>query len=93
MEAEKKNMEKQVAFSTVNMKVTEDFKQHVHVVPDSTSTRLRNAAVDGYETMVAGLINVLLFFASAGPSILLWGAILFFPARWTWKKWRQRNRI
>lgn len=93
MEAEKKNMEKQVAFSTVNMKVTEDFKQHVHVVPDSTSTRLRNAAVDGYETMVAGLINVLLFFASAGPSILLWGAILFFPVRWVWKKWRQRNRI
>lgn len=93
MEAEKKNMEKQVAFSTVNMKVTEDFKQHVHVVPDSTSTRLRNAAVDGYETMVAGLINLMLFFASAGPSILLWGAILFFPARWAWKRWRQRNRI
>ncbi|HEY6253609.1 MAG TPA: DUF4349 domain-containing protein, partial [Candidatus Angelobacter sp.] len=93
MEAEKKNMEKQVAFSTVNMKVTEDFKQHVHVVPDSTSTRVRNAAVDGYETMVAGLINVLLFFAAAGPSILLWGVVLFFPARWIWKKWRQRNQI
>lgn len=93
MEAEKKNMEKQVAFSTVNMKVTEDFKQHVHVVPDSTSTRIRNAAVDGYATMVAGLINVLLFLFSAGPSLLLWGAILFFPARWAWKKWRQRNQI
>ena len=93
MEAEKKNMEKQVAFSTVTMKVTEDYKQHMHVVPNSTSTRLGNAAVDGYETMVAGLINILLFFASAGPSILLWGAILFFPARWAWKKWRQRNRI
>lgn len=68
-------------------------KQHVHVVPHSTSTRLSNAAVDGYETMVAGLINILLFLASAGPSILLWGAILFFPARWAWKKWRQRNQI
>lgn len=93
MEAEKKNMEKQVAFSTVNMKVSEDFKQHVHVVPDSTSTRLRNAAVDGYETMVAGLINLLMFLVSAGPSVLLWGAVLFFPARWAWKKWRKRNQI
>lgn len=93
MEAEKKNMEKQVAFSTVSMTVTEDFKQHVHVVPDSTSTRIRNAAVDGYETMVAGLINVLLFLFSAGPSLLLWGAVLFFPARWGWKKWQKRNRI
>lgn len=93
MEAEKKSMEKQVAFSTVTMKVTEDYKQHVHMVPDSTSTRVRNAAVDGYETMVAGLINLLLFLVSAGPSILLWGAILFFPARWAWKKWQKRNRI
>lgn len=93
MEAEKKNMEKQVAFSTVSMTVTEDFKQHVHVVPDSTSTRIRNAAVDGYETMVAGLINMLLFLFSAGPSLLLWGAVLFFPARWGWKKWRKRNQI
>lgn len=93
MEAEKKSMEKQVAFSTVTMKVTEDYKQHVHVVPDSTSTRVRNAAVDGYETMVAGLINLLLFLVSAGPSILLWGAVLFFPARWAWKKWQKRNRI
>jgi len=93
MEAEKKTMEKQVAFSTLNMRVTEDYKQQVHVVPESTSRRIRNAAVDGYETMVAGLINVLLFLVSAGPSLLLWGAILFFPARFAWKKWRSRNRI
>lgn len=92
MEAEKKNLEKQVAYSTLSMTLTEDYKQ-VHVVPDSTSARIRNAAVDGYETMAAGLIGLLLFLASAGPSILLWGAILFFPARFAWKKWQQRNRI
>src|SRR5215472_18370776 len=93
MEAEKKSLEKQVAFSTLNMRVAEDYKQQVHVVPESTSRRIRNAAVDGYETMVAGLINVLLFLVSAGPSVLLWAAILFFPARFAWKKWRSRNRI
>src|SRR5262249_36179844 len=93
MEAEKKSLEKQVAFSTLNMRVTEDYKQQVHVVPETTSRRIRNAAVDGYETMVAGLINVLLFLVSAGPSLLLWGAIFFFPARFAWKKWRSRNRI
>jgi len=93
MEAEKKSLEKQVTFSTLNMRVTEDYKQQVHVVPESTSRRVRNAAVDGYETMVAGLINVLLFLVSAGPSLLLWGAILFFPVRMLWKRWRNRSRI
>ncbi|HKD14137.1 MAG TPA: DUF4349 domain-containing protein [Candidatus Angelobacter sp.] len=93
MEAEKKSLEKQVAFSTLNMRVVEDYKQQVHVVPESTSRRIRNAAVDGYETMVAGLINVLLFLVSAGPSLLLWAAVLFFPVRFAWKKWRSRNRI
>lgn len=90
MEAEKKELTKQVAFSTLNMKVAEDYKERVHVVPDSTSTRLRNAAVEGYELMVAGLINVLLFLEAWGPSLLLWGAILFFPARWLWRRRRAR---
>lgn len=90
MEAEKKELTKQVAFSTLNMKVAEDYKERVHVVPDSTSTRLRNAAVEGYELMIAGLINLLLFLESWGPSLLLWGAILFFPARWLWRRRRAR---
>lgn len=86
MQAEKKTLEKQVAFSTVNMKVSEDYRQRVHVVPNSTSTRIRNAAVEGYAMMVAGLINVLLFLVSWGPSILVWGLVLFFPARWLWRR-------
>ena len=93
MQAEKKSLEKQVAFSTVELKVAEDYKQPVHVVPTSTSRRIRDAAVDGYETLVAGLINVLLFFVSWGPSLLVWGAILFFPARILWKRWRNREII
>lgn len=91
MQAEKKTLEKQVAFSTVDMKVSEDYRQSVHMVPNSTSTRIRNAAVEGYEMMVAGLIDLLLFLVSWGPSILLWGLILFFPARWLWK--RRKNHL
>lgn len=90
MEAERENLAKQIQFSTLNMQVTEEFKERVHVVPDSASTRFRNAAVEGYEVMVAGLINLLLFLISWGPSLLLWGAILFFPARWLWRR-RQRG--
>jgi hypothetical protein len=86
MEAERKSMAQQVAFSTLNMTIRENYKERVQVVPDSTSTRIRNGAVEGYEMMVAGLINLLLFLVSWGPSLLLWGAILFWPARWLWRR-------
>src|SRR5262249_60889813 len=46
VEAEKKTMEKQVAFSTLNMRVTKNYKQQVHVVPESTSRRVRQPCRD-----------------------------------------------
>jgi hypothetical protein len=31
--------------------------------------------------MVEGVVNVVLFLLSYGPSLLLWGGLLFFPVR------------
>jgi negative regulator of sigma E activity len=88
MEAERKNMAKQVSFATLNATITEEYKAQLQVVPPSTSTRLGNAAVEGYRSMVDGVVSLVLFLLSTGPSLLLWGAILFFPARMVWKKVR-----
>lgn len=88
MEAERKTMLNQVSFATLNATITEDYQAQLQVVPPSTSTRLVNAAVDGYHSMVDGLLGVTLFLLSAVPSLLLWTAILFFPARFAWKKLR-----
>jgi anti-sigma factor RsiW len=89
MDAEKKNLADQVAFATLNVKMTEDYKAQVKMVPPSTSSRIRNAAVDGYETMVGGLISLALLLVSWVPSLLLWGAVLFFPVRSLWKRLRR----
>ncbi|HEV2990077.1 MAG TPA: DUF4349 domain-containing protein [Candidatus Angelobacter sp.] len=89
MDAEKKNLANQVAFATLSLKMREDFKAHVQMVPPSTSSRIRNAAVEGYETMVSGLIAIALFLVSWGPSLLLWSIILFFPARAIWRRVRR----
>jgi hypothetical protein len=86
MQAEKKALSKRVAFATLNMTVQEEYFAKLQSTPPSTGSRFRNAAVDGYNTVVEGLIDVGLFLLSAGPSLLLWATILFFPARWTWKK-------
>jgi hypothetical protein len=34
-------------------------------------------------------VSLALFLLSDGPSLLLWGAILFMPARLVWKKVRR----
>jgi hypothetical protein len=88
MEAERKTMSNQVSFATLNATITEDYKAQLQVVPPSTSTRLSNAAVEGYKSMVDGIVSLVLFLLEDGPTLLLWGAILFFPARWAWKRVR-----
>jgi hypothetical protein len=90
MQAEKKELSKRVAFATLNTMVKEEYHAKLQAAPPSTGSRFRNAAVDGYNTVVEGLIDVGLFLLSAGPSLLLWAAILFFPARWAWKKLRRK---
>jgi len=89
MEAERKTMSNQVSFATLNATISEDYKAQLQVVPPSTSTRLSNAAIDGYRSMVDGVMDLALFLLSNGPSLLLWGAILFMPARLVWKKVRR----
>jgi hypothetical protein len=89
MEAERQNMANQVSYATLNATISEDYKAQLQVVPPSTTTRLSNAAVEGYRSMADGVVSLALFLLSTGPSLLLWGAILFFPARWVWKKVRR----
>jgi hypothetical protein len=90
MQAEQKELTKRVAFATLNATVKEEYQAKLEATPPSTGSRFRNAAVDGYNTVIEGLIDVALFLLSAGPSLLLWAAILFFPARWVWKKLRRK---
>jgi hypothetical protein len=92
MQAEKKELSKRVAFATLSATVREEYFAKLQPTPPSTGSRFRNAAIDGYNTVVEGLIDVGLFLLSSGPSLLLWAAILFFPARWAWKKIQSRRR-
>jgi Domain of unknown function (DUF4349)/Putative zinc-finger len=92
MQAEKKELGKRVAFATLNTMIKEEYFARLQGAPASAGSRFRNAAVDGYNTVVEGLIGVGLFLLSAGPSLLLWAAILFFPVRWAWKKFRAARR-
>jgi len=86
MEAERKNTESQVAYATLQLNVGENYKAQLHVAPDSTLIRFRNAAIEGYSSMADGLIGAALLVVGYGPSVLLWVALLFFPARSLWRR-------
>jgi hypothetical protein len=89
MEADRKALLTRVDFATLTLTVNEEYKAQLHV-NDSLSTKFRNAAVDGFRGMVGSVVGISLFLLSSGPAILLWIAILFFPARFAWRRWKAR---
>ena len=74
-------MSNRVSFASLNLKITEDYKAELQMAPDSTLSRFRNAAVQGYKTMAESVLDLTLFLLAYGATWLLWGALLFFPAR------------
>jgi anti-sigma factor RsiW len=88
MTAEKKSLGNRVDFANLTLRVTEDYRAQMQVVPPSVLTRFQNAAVEGYRSMVEGVVSLLLILISYGPSFLIWGALLFFPVRAAWRRLR-----
>ena len=88
MEAQQRDMKNQVSYASIALKLTEQYKPALNLAPPATATRLRNAMVDGYRAAVDSALTLILFLLQNGPTIMLWLVILFFPARWTWRKLR-----
>jgi len=88
MEAQLRNMEKQVSYASIDVKLREEYKPALNLAPPATGTRLRNALVDGYKLAMESALALVLFLFQEGPTILFWLLVLFFPARWTWRKLR-----
>jgi hypothetical protein len=90
MEAERKSLRNRIDFATLNLTVIEDYKAELKVVPPSIGTQIRNAAVDGYRSVVDGLFGLLLWLLSWLPTLLVWILVLFYPIRAAWRKLRPR---
>jgi hypothetical protein len=91
MEAQRKGLLKRVDYATLSLTVNEEYKAQLHT-DGSASTQFRNAAVDGFRAAEGSVMGVGLFLLSDGPVLLLWAAVLFFPARFAWRRWHARRR-
>jgi hypothetical protein len=84
MELERHNVDNRVIFSNIHFSLRE-----VRETPAETlSAQFRRAAGSSLTDLIGTLSTLLIFLISYGPSFLLWAAILFFPARYLWRRSR-----
>jgi len=89
MEADQRALQSRIDFATITLSVTEEYKASLNGAPSSMGTRLHNAFVTGYHSVVENVVGLLAWLLEAGPTLLLWAALLFFPIRWAWRRLRR----
>jgi type IV pilus assembly protein PilA len=89
MEAEQQTLEHRVDFATVELKLTEEYKAQLNTPAPSVAMQLRNASIDGFSSAFGSLLALVLLFAEAGPTLLLWLMILSLPVWLVWRRYRR----
>jgi anti-sigma factor RsiW len=89
MAADQKQLHDRVALASIELNLGEEYKAQLGDSPSSVARRMRNAAVDGYHTGANGILGMCIFLLNIGPSLLAAGVVLFFPARWAWRRWQK----
>ena len=84
LEAERQSSEHRVIFANVRFSLREDLSAPA----ESFGAQLRGAAAAGFGDAAASISALLVFLIGRGPVLIMWIAILFFPARLVWKRWQ-----
>jgi hypothetical protein len=91
MEAQQKSLEHRVDFVTVDLQLTQEFREQLGAAgaAPSASTRMYNALVTGLRHAGRTVLGVILFFEEFGPAILIWLVLLGLPAFLLWRRYRR----
>jgi hypothetical protein len=89
LEAERKNLDKRLTFATIDVHISEVYKAAIDGARAPVLTRLGNAGIEGLERVADSFIAACTWLLSAGPFLLVWFAVLFFPARWAWRRFKR----
>jgi anti-sigma factor RsiW len=88
LDGQKKNVERRVAYATLILEVLEERRASVNPGAAPVPTRLRHAVADGFESALSSVLAVSLFLLRAGPSIVLWAAVIGVPGWWSARRWQ-----
>jgi hypothetical protein len=89
MEADQKVLEHRVDFATIELQLTEQYREQLGGQSASVPMQIRNAFVAGLRHGAATLLGILLFLEEAGPTALIWLAILAVPGLLLWRRYRR----
>jgi len=84
MELQRHAFDSRAVFSNIHFSLREEHEMPV----ESLSAQFRSAAGSGLSDAIHSLSALLLVLINYGPSLLLWSAVLFFPARYLWRRSR-----
>jgi hypothetical protein len=94
MEAEEVAMRNRAALSTISVQVAERYRAELaDNGPLPIGTRLRNAVVDGARAALESVVSFVLAVLAGAPTLLVWAAMLFLPARWVVRRVRGRAPV
>ena len=72
LEAQHKDIDGRVTYATIAVHVGEDKAATLHLGPQPLSTRMRDAAVDGFSLALGTAADALIFLLRAGPVLVFW---------------------
>jgi Domain of unknown function (DUF4349) len=79
-----------VNYATVQVDLSEEYRQVLGSGPISTGMKIRNAMVEGFRNLRDAVVGLLVFLFAVGPSLLFWLAILLVPGWFAWRRFRAR---
>lgn len=79
MDAERKNMDSEVRYASVDLRITEEYKQSLETPAPSLGTRVNNAAVEGFRGAAELVIGLVLWLLGTVPTLVVLGAMLAWP--------------
>jgi hypothetical protein len=86
MEAETRATQQRVDLATVTLTVQEQYRADLALGPLPLPVRFKNAVVDGFRQAAESLVGTALVVLQIAPTLLVWGLILAWPARWAWRR-------
>lgn len=82
IESERLASGNRVSFANVSFSLREERTP----VAETIGAKLRSTAVSGLSDAFESISTILLFLAGRGPLLALWAAIIYFPARFFWRR-------
>lgn len=82
IEVERSASRSQLSFANVFFALSEERNSPA----ETMGAKLRSAAISGLKDALDSLSSILLFMAGHGPLLVLWAVLIYFPARYFWRR-------